>query len=184
MKTEVRQALVCGVVFILLSSMSTTAAFWRDQAALFPGTVRTGSLVLLAGGDPEAYVFDALNAVNLAPGQSVRAPLTISNGGSTDMNYGLASVATTAESAADQELSAALLLTITVASDCGEAPPAGEPLVDHVPLNSAPAFSGRALTPSASETLCIEIALGPDAPVAAASGSTSVSFTFRGDQKL
>jgi hypothetical protein len=184
MKAGLQLALVGGVVFVLLSSMSTTGALWRDQAALDLGTVSTGSLVLLVGGDPEVYVFDALNAVNLAPGHSVRAPLTISHGGSTDMNYGLASVATTAQSAADQELSAALLLTITVATDCGETPPTGERLVDHVPLNSAPAFSGRVLTPSASEALCIEIALGPDAPAAAASGTTSVSFTFRGDQRF
>jgi hypothetical protein len=183
-KNRLWLTLVGTVVLLAMATMSTTGAFWSDEAIVDAGTVSTGSLVLLVGGDPEVYVFDALNAVNLAPGHSVRAPLTISNGGSTDMNYGLASVATTAQSAADQELSAALLLTITVATDCGETPPTGERLVDHVPLNSAPAFSGRVLTPSASEALCIEIALGPDAPAAAASGTTSVSFTFRGDQRF
>src|SRR5688572_30298146 len=134
MKSRLWLTLVGTVVLVAMTTMSTTGAFWSDEAVVDAGTLPTGSLVLLAGGDPEAYVFDALNAVNLAPGQSVRAPLTISNGGSTDMKYGLASVATTAESAADQELSAALLLTVTVASDCGETPPTGEPLVNQIPL--------------------------------------------------
>lgn len=182
MKNTLWLTLLGGVVLVVMASTSTTGALWQDEATVSAGTVSTGSLVLLAGGRPESYVFEGLSTGNLAPGDSVRAPLIISNGGSTEMNFRLASVATTAGSAADQELSAALLLTVTVASECGESPPAGERLLDRVPLNESATFSGRALAPSVAETLCVEVALDADAPVAAAAGSTSVSFTFKGDQ--
>jgi len=167
----------------MLSSMSTTGALWRDEATVDAGTVTTGSLVLLVGGQPAVYSFDALSTSNLTPGQAVRAPLTITNGGSTDMSYGLMSLSAATQTSADEELAAAVLLTVTADATCGEVP-SGELLLDHVPLGTAATFSGRELAPSSSETLCIEIAVDAEAPIAAAAGSTSVTFTFRGDQTL
>lgn len=182
MKNRLWLTLVGGMVLVMLTSMSTTGALWRDEATVDAGAVTTGSLVLLVGGQPAVYAFNALSAGNLTPGQSVRAPLTVSNGGSTDMIYSLPSVAATTVSLADEELSAALLLTVTVDSVCGETPPLGAVLLDHVPLDPAATFAGRPLAPSSSETLCIEVVLEADAPIAAAAGTTSVTFTFRGEQ--
>jgi hypothetical protein len=182
MKNSLWLTFVGGMVLVMLTSLSTTGALWRDEATVDAGAVTTGSLVLLVGGQPAPYTFTALSAGNLTPGQAVRAPLTVTNGGSTDMTYSLPSVAATAVSLADEELSAALLLTVTVAGVCGEAPPPGAVLLDHVPLDPVATFAGRPLAPSSSETLCIEIALDADAPIAAAAGATSVTFTFRGDQ--
>ena len=182
MKNRLWLTLVGGMVLVMLSTMSTTGALWRDEATVDAGTVTTGSLVLLVDGQPEPYTFDALSAGNLAPGQAVRAPLTVSNGGSTDMTYAMASVTATAVSLADEELAYALLLTVTVDEACGEATSQGVNLLDHVPLEPAATFAGRPLAPSSSETLCIEVALDADAPIAAAAGTTSVTFTFRGEQ--
>jgi hypothetical protein len=182
MKNRLWLTLVGGMVLVMLSTMRTTGALWRDEATVDAGAVTTGSLVLLVGGQPEPYTFEALTAGNLSPGQAVRAPLTISNGGSTDITYGMSSVTATALSDADEELASALLLTVTVDEACGEAPSQGVDLIDHVPLDPVAAFAGRLLAPSSSETLCIDVALDADAPITAAGGTTSVTFTFRGEQ--
>jgi hypothetical protein len=182
MKNRLWLTLVGGMVLVMLTSMSTTGALWRDEATVDAGTVTTGSLVLLVGGQSEPYTFSGLNAGNLTPGQAVRAPLTISNGGSANMTYSLTSVTASTVSPADEKLAAALLLTVALDEACGEAPPPGAVLLESVPLNPSATFAGRPLAPSSSETLCIEVALDADAPIAAAAGTTSVTFTFRGDQ--
>ena len=182
MKNRLWLTFVGGMVLVMLTSMSTTGALWRDEATVDAGAVTTGSLVLLVGGQPEPYTFDALTTGNLTPGQAVRAPLTVSNGGTTDMTFGLTSVIATAVSPADEELAGALLLTVTMDEACGETPPPGAVLLESVPLDPAATFAGRPLAPSSSETLCIEVALEADAPIAAAAGTTSVTFTFRGEQ--
>jgi predicted ribosomally synthesized peptide with SipW-like signal peptide len=172
------------VVLMLLVSTSTTGALWHDQTTIDAGSVTSGSLTLLVGGQDETYVFTSLTASNLIPGQSVRAPLSISNGGSTDMTYGLTAVTTAATGPADQALAASLRLTVTDDAAC-EAPQtqvAGLPF--KAPLDVTATFSGRDLAPLAFETLCIEVELDANAPISAASGSTSATFTFRGDQKL
>jgi hypothetical protein len=182
MKNRLWLTLAGGMVLVMLSTMSTTTAQWRDEAAVEARAVTTGSLVLLMDGQPEPYTFEALTAGNLLPGQAVRAPLTVSNGGTTKMAYGLASVTTTAVNTADEELAGALLLTVTLDEACGLTPPPGTVLLENVPFDPAATFAGRPLAPSSSETLCIEVALGAEAPIAAASGTTSVTFTFRGEQ--
>ncbi|WP_306634814.1 hypothetical protein [Pseudarthrobacter siccitolerans] len=161
--------------------MSTTGALWHDEATVDAGTVTTGSLVLLVGGQPEVYSFDALSTGNLTPGRTVRAPLTITNGGSTDMTYGLRSVVASAVNPADQVLVSALRLAVTADTVCGELP-AEDPFLGPVPLDETASFAGRKLEPLQAETLCMEITLAADAPIAAAAGTTAVTFTFRGDQ--
>lgn len=181
MKTRFWWALVGGMVLVMLSTAGTTGALWRNEATVDAGTVTTGSLVLLVDGQPEPYTLDALSDGNLTPGEAVRAPLSVSNGGTTDMIYGMSSVVT-AVSAADEALVGSLVLTVTVGQACGETAPQGVVLLERVPLGPAATFAARPLAPSSSETLCIEVALDADAPIAAAAGTTSVTFTFRGDQ--
>ncbi|WP_247046499.1 hypothetical protein [Arthrobacter rhizosphaerae] len=171
------------VVLVMLVSTSTTGALWQDQSAVDVGSISSGSLTLLVGGQDETYVFTALNASNLIPGQSVRAPLSISNGGSTNMTYGLTASTTAAAGPADEALAASLRVTVTdnAACDAPQIQVAGLPF--QAPLDTA-TFTGRELAPSSSESLCIEVELDANAPITAASGSTAATFTFRGDQKL
>ena len=171
------------VVLVLLASTSTTGALWHSQAAVDAGSIASGSLVLQVGGQEETYVFTALNASSLVPGQSVRAPLTISNGGSTAMVYGLTAVTTAAAGAADEALAASLRLTVTDDAACAAPQTQDAGLPFKVPLDPTATFTGRELAPSSFETLCIEVELDANAPVSAASGSTTATFTFRGDQK-
>jgi len=177
--------ILAGVVaLVLLVSTSTTGALWHDQKTVDAGSVTSGSLALLVGGQEETYVFTALTASNLIPGQSVRAPLSISNGGSTDMVYGLTAVTTVAAGPADEALAASLRLTVTDDADC-DSPQIRDPgLPFKAPLDSTATFAGRELAPSSLETFCIEVSLDADAPISAAAGSTAATFTFRGDQKL
>lgn len=171
-------------VLVMLVSASTTGALWQDQAAVDAGSVTSGSLVLLVEGQEETYVFTGLTASNLVPGQSVRAPLSISNGGSTDMVYGLTAVTTAAAGPADEALAASLRLTVTDDAACNGPQTQDAGLPFQAPMDTAATFAGRELAPSAFETLCIEVELDANAPIAAASGSTAATFTFRGDQKL
>lgn len=172
------------VVLVLLVSTSTTGALWHDQAAVEAGSVTSGSLKLLAGGQEETYLFTALTASNLVPGQSVRAPLSISNDGSTDMVYGLTAVTTAAAGPADEALAASLRLTVTDDAACNAPQTQDAGLPFKAPLDPTATFTGRELAPSSFETLCLEVELDANAPVSAASGSTTATFTFRGDQKL
>jgi hypothetical protein len=173
------------VVLVLLVSTSTTGALWHDQSAVDAGSIASGSLVLQVGGQEETYVFAALTASNLVPGQSVQAPLSISNGGSTEMVYGLTAITTAAAGPADQALAASLRLTVTDDAACDGLQTQDTNLPFQAPLDDASAvFTGRELAPSSIETLCIEVGLDANAPNAAASGSTAATFIFRGDQKL
>ncbi len=171
------------VVLVLLISTGTTGALWHDQSAVDADSISSGSLVLQVGGQ-EAYVFTALTASNLVPGQSVRAPLSISNGGSTDMVYGLTAVTTAAAGPADEALAASLRLTVTDDAACDGPQTQDTGLPFQAPMDATAAFAGRELAPSSIETLCIEVGLDANAPIAAASGSTAATFTFRGEQKL
>jgi hypothetical protein len=172
------------VVLVMLVSTSTTGALWQDQAAVDAGPVTTGSLSLLVGGQDETYVFTALAASNLFPGQSVRAPLIISNRGGTDMVYSLTAIATAGAGPADQALAASLRLTVTDDAACNAPQTQDAGLPFQARMDAMATFNGRELAPSSSETLCIEVKLDANAPITAASGSTAATFTFRGDQKL
>lgn len=183
MTTRLWLVLAGMVVLVMLVSTSTTGALWHDQAAVGAGSVTSGSLVLLVDGEEETYAFTAPSASNLVPGQSVRSPLSISNGGSTEMVYGLSAVTTAAAGSADEALAASLRLTITDDAACDGPQTQDSGLPFQAALDTSATFSGRDLTPSALETLCIEIGLDAEAPTAAASGSTAVTFTFRGEQK-
>lgn len=172
------------VVLVLLVSTSTTGALWHDQSAVDAGSIASGSLVLQVGGQEETYVFAALTASNLVPGQSVQAPLSISNRGSTEMVYGLTAITTAAAGPADQALAASLRLTVTDDAACDGPQTQDTGLPFQAPLDDTAVFTGRELAPSSIETLCIEVGLDANAPNAAASGSTAATFIFRGDQKL
>lgn len=172
------------VVLVMLVSTSTTGALWNDQSTVDAGSVTSGSLTLLVGGQEETYVFTSLNASNLVPGQAVRAPLNISNGGTTDMVYSLAAIATAAAGPADEALAASLRLTVTDDAACSAPQTQDAGLPFQAPLDTTATFTGRELAPSSSESLCIEVELDANAPATAASGSAAATFTFRGDQKL
>lgn len=172
-----------GVVLVVLATTGTTGALWRDEASLDPGTVTTGSLELLAGGEPGTYVFDALSAANLAPGETSTAPLTLTNSGTTDLTYELGNVTVaSAQTPADVELAGSLTLAVTTKASCGATvPESGVHTLYEGPLAGA-TFEGCELSPSSSIDLDITVRLSDAAPVSAAAGTVNATFIFRGDQ--
>lgn len=183
MKHRLWPILAAAAGLVVMMAASPTGALWRDEARTDPGDISTGTLRLMAGGQ-ENYVFDALSTANLVPGQSVRAPLAVSNTGSTDMLYGLTGVATTAETAPDHAVAAGLLLRVTDDTVCGPAESGGTATLYDGPLGLGATFTGRELPPSGSETLCITVTLSSSTPATAASGTTQAIFNFKGDQRL
>ena len=174
-------------VLVAFTASGTTTALWRDEATLDPGPVTTGNLELLAGGQLETYIFDALSAANLAPGDSSSAPLTITNSGSTELTYSLETVSTRSSdtstpSTADADLVKALTLVVTTDATCdGTVPEAGVDKLYEGPLATA-AFTGSQLAASSSSDLCLTVALAEAAPIEASQGAVSATFIFRGNQ--
>ncbi|EMY34293.1 hypothetical protein D477_010336 [Arthrobacter crystallopoietes BAB-32] len=157
-----------------------TGALWQEAAMVEAGHISSGKLELLVDGQQEAYVFDALSSAHLVPGATTRAPLTISNGGDADLAYSLTGAATAGTADADLALAAALQLDVTDGDCTGGI--GTEPVLYSGPLAAA-AFSGAALAPSETHTICISVTLAADAPAAAAGGTTSATFTFKAEQQ-
>ena len=173
------------MVGLIFTSTLTTGALWRDSVSLNAGQVSSGSLVLLNGDavtQVEAYAFAALTGSNLRPGSSAQAPLTVRNGGSTPLSYRLSDTTTTGSST----LTAQLTLRVDGVSDddaCRtgvDVPTAAGPttVVYAGPLVGATSAALRPLAPSATETLCVRIAVTDSAPQAVSASSASVRFTF------
>ena len=174
-----------ALVGLIFTSTLTTGALWRDSVALNAGQLSSGSLVLLNGdavSQVEAYAFTALAGSNLRPGSSAQAPLTMRNGGSTPLGYRLGDTTTTGSST----LPAALSLRIDgVTGDAAcstgiDVPTATGPTtaVYAGPLVGAASAGLRPLAPSATETLCVRIAVAGSAPQAVSDTGTQVRFTF------
>jgi len=174
-----------ALVGLIFTSTLTTGALWRDSISLDAGQVSAGSLVLLNGNavtQVEAYAFTALAGGNLRPSSSAQAPLTMRNGGSTRLSYRLSDTTTTGSSA----LPASLTLSINelaggAACPTGvDVPPATDPGSEVYvgPLVGATSTALRPLAPSATETLCVRIAVADSAPQGVSDTSTQVRFTF------
>ncbi|AIY03644.1 hypothetical protein ART_4045 [Arthrobacter sp. PAMC 25486] len=183
-------AMAAAVLAVLFASAQGTAALWRAEGTLKPGSITTGSLSLAVGdgtSTSEDFAFEDLNTSTLAPGGFVQAPLTISNTGTTALGYSLAGAtsATTAPGVADTELIDAVELSVHVTHDsaaCGENLPSTGEILYVGPLNGTVASAGRSLEPAASETLCIQVALPTEAPQEAAGGKLQLVLSWSGDQ--
>lgn len=191
MRKILLSALAAAVLVVLFASAQGTAALWRVEGTLNPGTITTGRLSLAVGTEASTvqdFAFAALDTSTLAPGGFVQAPLTISNTGTTDLGYSLsgAAPATTPQGAADAALAAAVELAVhaiagSAACTDGVASP-GMPLYEG-PLSAAGFGTTRELLAEATETLCIRVALPANAPHAAAGGTFQLVLFWRGDQR-
>lgn len=181
---------------VLFASAQGTAALWRAEGQLTPGTVTTGTLALAAGDGVSAaqdFPFNGLNTSSLLPGGFVQAPLVLSNAGSVELGYTLAGAVsqTPSPTLADTELAARVQLTIFAVAGQGACTSTsailGTPLYTG-PLLSTAAFSQRRTltvqgSATAAETLCVRLALPTNAPQAAAGGRVSLVLSWRGEQQ-
>ncbi|QXQ09937.1 hypothetical protein [Paeniglutamicibacter sp. Y32M11] len=194
MPKQLKVAVVAAVLLVLLMSAQGTAALWRADGTIDAGTVSTGNMHLLAGSGPatkQNYEFTDLDGANLVPGQFVQAPLTITNSGTTDLDYNLTGATTLPASPTLADTALAEFSTLTIAAglsatECSARNTLTAPLYKGPAVEVATFVQARALTTttdSNSEVLCVRVEILPSAPQTAAGGRLNLVLNFTGQQQ-
>ncbi|MCW4465483.1 hypothetical protein OK351_08205 [Glutamicibacter sp. MNS18] len=195
MLKPLKAAIAAAVLLVLFMSAQATAALWRAEETINVGAVSTGSLNMHAGNgttSQQDYEFNELDGSNLVPGEFVQAPLTITNAGTTDLEYNLtgASALPDSPTPADVALADSSVLTIGTDRSAEECSMGTEQVA---PLFQGPASSGatlgdaRRLVASGDgasfEVLCVRVEVAADAPQSAAGGQMRLVLNFTGQQR-
>ena len=186
------------IAALALASAAVVSVGGLTTNALFTKSVTVGSNVLSTGNvDITAAPATAvLTAPAMAPGDSVTAPVTITNSGTAELRYAMTSTAS-----GNTDLAAGLFFRVrsgvttcstegfaaTGTNVYGAATPS-RPLggsaaiaIFGAPTQGADA-GDRTLAAGASETLCLQITLPTSAPNSLASKTTTATFTFAAEQ--
>jgi len=168
-----------------VASMALSGAIYTDIETVDNNTFSVGTLDISAS--PATALF---TATGLAPGDSVTAPLTISNDGSLDLRYALESTTT------EDILAAQLDLTVksnVTTCDNTNWDADGSVLYNGILGSTAvEALFGdktqgadagdRTLAPTAGEVLCFHVELPLTAPDTSQGLTTTATFTFYAEQ--
>ena len=159
------------------------ALSWAGAYAAFTDSVdatssfSTGSVAIQANDQSGSVAFTSLSTSGMRPGTVTYAPLKISNSGSLDATYTMASA--TSGSAA---LAAALTVGIKVvgASTCDASAYAGSSTVAYAQAAGvgAAAIAARPLASGTSEYLCFRVELPASADNTLQGLTTNATFTF------
>ncbi len=178
---------VAGLSLVTLGSL-TTGALFTDSEDLGANSFTTGTLVL--GLTPTTALF---SVANMAPGDTVSKPLTVSNTGTLGLRYAVTGAATDpdAKTLRDQ-LQFTVYDGVTAANCTAGAFGAGTVLFGPATLGASATVFGnpaqgnqagdRTLVAAASEQLCFEAALPLATGNAYQNATTTVSFTFDAEQ--
>lgn len=157
-------------------------ALFTDAESVASGDFTTGSLNI--GVTP---VSTSLSLTNMAPGDKVTAPVTVSNDGTLDLRYAVTSVAS-----GDAGLASALAVTVkSGVADCsnggfagsGSAVASGTLGGLSVGDPTAGAQAGdRTLAPGGSEVWCVQVALPTTAANTLQGKTAGATFTFAAEQ--
>ncbi len=179
---------ILGVSVLGFSSIAT-GAFFTDSAAVASNAFTTGTVKI--GATPTSA---ALTLPNMAPGDTITAPLTVSNSGTLAQRY---AVLSTSDAADKNVLAAQLKLTIKAGvTTCTTAAFAatgtavygagviGSTTGTKVIGDSATgAQSGdRTLAAGASEVLCAQVTLPGSTDNTFQGKTTTATFTFNAEQ--
>jgi len=174
---------------VIASSGVLLAGVWGGAMALFTdtesvasGDFTTGSVAI--GVTP---VSTSLALADMAPGDEVTAPVTVSNDGTLDLRYAVTSV-----SGGDADLAAALAVTVkSGVADCTNSgfagsgsPVAGGTLsaLSFGDVTPGAQADDRTLAPGGSEVLCFQVALATSAADTLQGKTASATFTFSAEQ--
>ncbi|MEM9615902.1 MAG: TasA family protein [Actinomycetota bacterium] len=171
----------------LAGAMFTVAslALFTDSESVAGNTLGTGTIDLTAS--PASAV---LTATDMAPGDQVTAPVTVTNSGSLEFRYALSSVTT--ENALAAELVLSVKSGVTTCDDAnwgadgttlytGVLGTTGTTAV--LGSNAQGADTGdRVLAAGANEILCFNVTLPLSTGNSAEGLSTTATFTFDGEQ--
>ena len=186
-----KKILVTLIAIGLLSAMTGLGglAVFTDQAVNDANTFTTGT-VDISTSPASAFITYS----NMAPGDKVTQPLTVSNIGSLELRYAVTSLATDADS---KGLRAQLDLTIkSGVTTCtnAEFDTDGDLLYDADDLGSDPAINvigdptqgddsgDRTLAASGSEVLCFQVELPQGTGDAFQDATTTATFAFEAEQ--
>lgn len=158
----------------------STFADFSDTGTASSGSFTTGTLNLKLGG-ADNTTLTALALPNAKPGDSVYAPLVVSNPGSTvsslALKYSMTSAAT-GDSALGTALRVGVRTGVTACDAAGYAQ-SGTQLLASTTTLAAAALTARPLVAGASETLCVHLTLPTEVVDNDLQGKTSgLAFSF------
>lgn len=185
-RRHIRIAVLIGVL-VALAGAIPAYAFWRDTGTINGAELDTGTLALRVNGANPFTAFTDLSFGMMTPGASTAGVLTVTNTGTTPLDYWADAAAGNADG---QGLGAALVVAVTnAATVTGTAPaatcggttitPSGTSFSNNLVATQA---DPRPLAPGASETLCIQASLPASAPASLMGATTQVAFDFHAVQ--
>jgi spore coat-associated protein N len=179
-------SIVTGFVALVISVGS---ALFTDSASVTGNTFTTGTVDISTSPTSALVTFS-----NMAPGDQVIAPITVTNGGSLRLRYAVTSVATNADSKGlMSELDLTIKSAVTACTNAGFAAD-GTTVYAAADLGSVaginvigdPATGAQAgdreLAASGSEVLCFKVNLPSATGNAYQNATTTATFTFSAEQ--
>ncbi len=180
-----RKSMILFIVAGLLASLSLLAsALFTSSATVTNNTFTAGTLILTA-----SPTSSALTASNMAPGDQVTAPITVTNGGTLQLRYAMTSSSTNTDS---KGLAAQMTLQIksgvTTCTTAGFG--ASGTQVYSGTLTSAlfgdptqgQQAGDRMLNAGTNEVLCFQATLPFTATNTYQGATTTTTFTFQAEQ--
>lgn len=185
---------VIGLVASMIAA--ATGAVFTDTATSTENQFQTGTLNIKLADDNEGAADDVSASIsfsNMAPGDSVVKPITVSNPGSLGLRYALTSSSTNADG---KDLKGQIVLKVVQVAgtgSCAAAAFSGSPAYLYNGALGAAAFGDvttgsqagdRALASSASEVLCLQASLPIATGNAFQGAATTATFTFTAEQTV
>lgn len=175
-----------GLAVVLALATPGTYAHWADEVQVSGTTITSGTIDLRVDGQDQVTGYTTLNIAPMVPGNSTAAVLTIRNSGTAPLKY---TASTSATNVDGKSLGAALAVKVTGdPATTGTAPAttcAGASLPGTAISLDGPMLSTRTLlAPGASEKVCVQITLPPDAVPALQGATTSIGITFNGTSDM
>lgn len=178
---------VAGLSLVTLGTL-TTGALFTDSEDLGANSFTTGTLVL--GLTPTTALF---SVANMAPGDTVSKPLTVSNTGTLGLRYAVSGTATDPDTKAlRNQLQFTVYSNVSAANCTAGTVAGGTVLYGPTALGAGGTVFGntaqgnqagdRTLAAAASEPLCFVATLPLATGNAFQAATTTVSFTFDAEQ--
>ncbi|MGU3292549.1 SipW-dependent-type signal peptide-containing protein [Williamsia sp. M5A3_1d] len=167
---------VLSVGMVLGLGVVGTLALWSSTVTTQSGTFTTATISILADNSKSATF--AFSPSGVLPGRSAAKVITVSNAGSTALQY---SAAVSSADVLGRGMTLTVVPTSTSANGvCGT----GTALTTGTAITATPTtfVTGRGplAATSGAETLCVQVNLPIDAPATLAGTSGTITLTFTG----
>lgn len=175
-----------GLAVVLALATPGTYAHWTDEVQVSGTTITSGTIDLRVDGQDQVTGYTTLDIVPMVPGNSTAAVLTVRNNGTAPLKY---TASTSATNVDGKSLAAALVVKVTGdASTTGSTPAttcAGVSLPGTATSLDGPMLStGRLLAPEASENVCVQITMPPNAASALQGATTTIGIAITGTSDM